>query len=287
MKTNCGIYKIIINDKIYIGSSINLKSRKYQHLSLLRNKKHSNNYLQNAFNKYGRDNFKWIVEENVNRIEDVEELKNILIEREQYYLDFYESYNPKKGYNIRTVADRNIGLQHSEDTKNKIKEKRKNQIITFTPEHREKIRKSLIGRESPMKGKKFTKQHRLKISESLTGKRLSEEHKKKISESNKGKKLSKETIIKMLESRKGYRHSLDVRNKISDSNRGKKHSERTKKKQSEVRRDKVKVINVTTGEIFNSIKEAANYYNIKSPIHISRVCRGLEKTCGGFIWKYV
>lgn len=46
-----------------------------------------------------------------------------------------------------------------------------------------------------------------------------------------------------------------------------------------------KVLNVETGEIFNSVKEAALKYNLK-PTHITRVCRGKRKHTGGFEWKY-
>lgn len=40
------------------------------------------------------------------------------------------------------------------------------------------------------------------------------------------------------------------------------------------------------GEIFNSIIEAAEKYNI-APTHISRVCRGKRNRSGGFHWEYV
>lgn len=48
---------------------------------------------------------------------------------------------------------------------------------------------------------------------------------------------------------------------------------------------KRKVVNLDTGEIFDSIKEASAKYNI-FPTHISRVCRGRRKSCGGFRWQY-
>lgn len=54
-----GIYMIYNkeNDKKYIGSSINMYERLHKHFSLLRNNKHENQYLQNAFNKSGVENF--------------------------------------------------------------------------------------------------------------------------------------------------------------------------------------------------------------------------------------
>lgn len=56
---NCGIYKITntINNKVYVGSSINLKGREYKHFWMLEKGFHDNNYLQNSFDKYGKENF--------------------------------------------------------------------------------------------------------------------------------------------------------------------------------------------------------------------------------------
>jgi hypothetical protein len=58
-----GIYGIIclINYKIYVGSSTDLYKRTCLHKRKLERNIHKNNYLQNAFNKYGKYNFKMIV----------------------------------------------------------------------------------------------------------------------------------------------------------------------------------------------------------------------------------
>lgn len=55
MLENCsGIYKITYNDKcLYVGQSINLKSRRGSHLRRLRKGNHYNIYLQRLYNKYG------------------------------------------------------------------------------------------------------------------------------------------------------------------------------------------------------------------------------------------
>ena len=59
----CGVYRItcIKDSQIYIGSSVNIKERWQQHLALLRGNRHSSKYLQNAYNKYGEDSFKFEV----------------------------------------------------------------------------------------------------------------------------------------------------------------------------------------------------------------------------------
>lgn len=60
-----GIYKIInvVNNKFYVGSAVDLKRRKTRHFSELRNKKHSNPKLQNAWVKYGEQAFVFVVVE--------------------------------------------------------------------------------------------------------------------------------------------------------------------------------------------------------------------------------
>lgn len=49
--------KNILNNKVYIGSSVNFNKRKNLHLHYLKNNKHHSNHLQKAWNKYGKENF--------------------------------------------------------------------------------------------------------------------------------------------------------------------------------------------------------------------------------------
>lgn len=112
MKSNSGIYKIINikNGKFYIGSAVNFEKRKRNHFNLLKRNVHDNIHLQRAYNKYGSEYFIFEI------IECVED-KNILIEREQYWIDFY---GIKNIYNICSVAGNTFGRRHSEKTKKKI-----------------------------------------------------------------------------------------------------------------------------------------------------------------------
>lgn len=100
-----GIYKIVnkINNKCYIGSSVDIRRRKRYHFSQLRCNKHHSILLQSSFNKNGEKNF----------ILEIIELCDIsvLLEREQFYLDKYKSYDPKNGYNISNKADRRSGIE--------------------------------------------------------------------------------------------------------------------------------------------------------------------------------
>jgi group I intron endonuclease len=112
-----GIYRIInkLDGKVYIGSAVNLKCRKNEHYRRLVNNKHHSNHLQNAWNKYGKDNFNFEVIEYVDIIEN-------LIQREQYWMDFYISYDDKYGYNMRPKAESPLGTTKimPEETKWKI-----------------------------------------------------------------------------------------------------------------------------------------------------------------------
>jgi hypothetical protein len=58
-----GIYKIVnkINGKYYIGSSINIHRRWREHKCGLLNNKHPNLHLQKSWNKYGCNNFDFII----------------------------------------------------------------------------------------------------------------------------------------------------------------------------------------------------------------------------------
>lgn len=82
------IYEIknITNNKKYIGVTKNLRKRKNTHFSLLRNNKHHNIHLQNAYNKYGIKNFVFsVISERIDSSEDAF-LKEIdLISKFGYY----------------------------------------------------------------------------------------------------------------------------------------------------------------------------------------------------------
>lgn len=114
---NKGIYKIInlVNNKIYIGSSNNIKKRFSHHKHSLINNKHYNKYLQNSFNKYTINNFKFEILEECSK-------ENLLI-REQYYLDLL-----KPEYNLLKVAGSNLGTKFTQEHKNKIGNSNKNKV---------------------------------------------------------------------------------------------------------------------------------------------------------------
>lgn len=91
-----GIYKITnkVNGKVYIGQSINIKERWHRHKT---DYNKIDNYLYRAFKKYGLDNFLFEI------IEECE--KEDLNNREIYWIKYYDSHNPQKGYNLTSGGD--------------------------------------------------------------------------------------------------------------------------------------------------------------------------------------
>lgn len=90
-----GIYKIVnkINNKVYIGQSINIDKRIKEHFwkSQCEKDVSYNSALHNAIRKYGKENFEWEIIEEC-EIEEIDE-------KEKYYIQFYNSLAPN-GYNI-------------------------------------------------------------------------------------------------------------------------------------------------------------------------------------------
>ena len=100
-----------INNKSYIGQSINIENRWTHHKSELNNNRHINDYLQNAWNKYGEDNFSFIV------IEECKESE--LNEKEIYYINKYNSMN--NGYNLCEGGNGIRGYRHTKEEIEKMR----------------------------------------------------------------------------------------------------------------------------------------------------------------------
>jgi len=170
-----GIYKItnLINNLVYIGSTVNLYRRKNEHLKELRANKHHNSHMQNSFNKYGEDIFEFTIQDIVFDLES-------LIEREQFWIDHYKSNDKTIGYNIREKAESNVYLVASEETRRRISNANKGQIVS--EETKKKLSIANIG-------KRYSR---------------SEETRLKLSNAHKGKVFSQDTINKMSIARKEY-----------------------------------------------------------------------------------
>lgn len=147
----CGIYCIenIITGKNYIGQSVDIKRRWATHLRELEKNKHSNQHLQNAFNKYGRENFDFKV---LLLCEQSE-----LTRYEQFFVD---SYTPELLYNMAIKCV---------------------DVPLFSLGRRIELSKNNSGENNPMYGKTHTKDARAKISKANTGRKMSDEFKENLS----------------------------------------------------------------------------------------------------------
>ena len=195
----------LINGKIYVGSSINLRDRRKQHFTMLRCKRHPNRYLQNTFNNHGEHNFEF-------KVFKLIENKKDLIEQEQCLMDKTKCTDRKYGYNIAPRAQSNLGERYTEETKRKMSKDRIGKFVS--EETKQKISKSKKGhkksketRERMSKAKKgiiFTEEHRKNLGKASLGRTLSESAKKKVSLANQGEKHNmvklNETQVKIIRS---------------------------------------------------------------------------------------
>lgn len=187
MDCNSGVYKITRRvdgkeDKVYVGSSTNIKRRWKTHFGTLKNGTHKNLHLQRSYDQYGDECFFYEI------IECVSPNKKDLMQAEQYWMDFYESYNIEKGYNVSPSAYTTLGFKYSQETKE-----------LFSKQRKGKKR----GEENPFYGKKHTKESLEKMREIKKGKTLSLETKEKMSKRRKGEgswhsKLTNDDVIEIV-----------------------------------------------------------------------------------------
>lgn len=128
-----GIYQFTNknNNKIYIGSSIDLGRRFRIHLN---NSKNSSMLIHRAFLSHGYSSFFLSILEYI----DISNLskkdaKNLILAREQHYLNTL-----KPEYNLLKIAGSLLGFKHSENTKNNMR-------VPKNLDHKFKIAESLKG----------------------------------------------------------------------------------------------------------------------------------------------
>jgi group I intron endonuclease len=165
--SQCGIYciKNTENNKRYVGFSVDIHRRFVTHKKLLKDNKHTNSHLQNAYNKYGKDCFEYFI------VQELPEDNEILCDFEVYWIVYFDSFIENNGYNL-TMGGEGICLKkHSDETKAKLS-------------------RAFKGRVSPAKGKTMSQDQKDKISNSNKGKRPSNEHRMSMSISKKSDKSS-------------------------------------------------------------------------------------------------
>ena len=212
-----GIYYIKnkINNKVYVGMSINLKKRFNRHLNLLKRNSHFNANLQEDFNIYGIDSFEFgILEEVDSRLAE---------DREEFYISYFKSknicYNIRlNNYMIATETINKIKINtkiamSKESVKNKLKK-------TLSDETKAKISKTL--KETYANNPQLSA--RLSVMSKNRKRRcLSEEEKEKLRGSNNGNSKTSEEDVLNIRIRKNNGEQkktvyMDYKDKISERN---------------------------------------------------------------------
>lgn len=224
MKEICGIYCItnIVNFKKYVGQSTSIQLRWRTHKSALRYGRYGSSHFQKAWNKYGEENFEFSI------LEECENDVETLTKKEDYWINFYDTRNPDKGYNSREAG---IHGKRSEESNEKIRIARTGTKASEESKERNRISNT---------GRKHSEETKKKISEANKGKPKSEETKEKLRIGRLGKKMSDETKKKISDKgrsadnpQRGRKHSQERIEKNRQSHIGQKPSEETKKKISE------------------------------------------------------
>lgn len=276
------IYAIInvIDWKLYIGSAVQARRRKQEHLSKLRNGKHCNIHLQRAFNKYGESAFKFVV---LNRVKDVNNLSHY----EQMWINRFDF--EKELYNFCPTAGNTTGRIVTEETRKKISKKNK--------------------------GRKASDETKKKLSEIRKGKKLSKESIIKVIE-KKNKKCGKYDrntgeLLEVFQSFKAAADSLKIKKAgdLINCAKGKLKSAHgfiwkyydkedlhlnkdyiSKPKTNGAKR--IAMINSTDNTIireFSSLTEAASFLNLSTNAisNISNSAKNHKKKAYGYRWKFI
>lgn len=195
----CGVYRIVnnVNDKLYIGSSIHVDRRFAEHIWALRRNKHGNIHLQRAWNAYGEESFEFEL------IELVEDSEDLLIQREQYWIDYYRAYDINIGYNISHYALGSGGYEVSEET-------------------REKLRRAAIGRTVSDATKEKLSRMRQGELNAFYGKHHTEETKMRLREKAKQRDPASFNISGFAKGRGTQCYTEDTYRKLSECRRGEK-----------------------------------------------------------------
>lgn len=169
-----GIYQIKnnISGGVYFGRSVDVHDRLIHHRNELRRNVHRNKRLQNAWNKYGENSFKFeLVWENS---------PQELYELEGFVLEFM--WGHERLYNHHKLSYGGF------EPGNKLG------CFSRSAKTKERLSKAFTGRQ-------FSDEHRAKISKTKTGLKASEETKKKMSDAKVGKPRPQSWHDKMAEYR--------------------------------------------------------------------------------------
>ena len=139
-----GIYMITcnVNNKSYIGQSIDINRRRCHHLAALRGNKHFNQHLQNAYNKYKEYNFSWTVLEYCS--------EDVLNDREMYWIAYYDTYN--NGFNANEGGSANRDFDRTDEFRERMSKIIKD-VWENSDERRQEFSQRMLGENNPMYGR--------------------------------------------------------------------------------------------------------------------------------------
>jgi group I intron endonuclease len=205
------IYKLtnIVNGKIYIGQD-SKNNTKYLGSGV---------YLANAQKKHGKENF---TKEVIEHCKDIDELN----QRERYWIAFYNSTDPKVGYNLSPGGNSTLGWHMTDEQKAAMSKRQRGKKLS--PATIAKLK--LTGRG---KGKKVSQDQREKLKITSSGKLHAEESKRKMREARKLQILkpdTKETRERKSKSHIGLRPTEESLEKMRKARLGTRATEDTKSK---------------------------------------------------------
>lgn len=175
----CGIYKIVclVSGKEYYGSTIDWRTRKYNHLRNLRRGTHINPHLQNSFTKHGEAAFRFMFIKSI-KVEQ-------LLDAEQECFDSLEC-----AFNVsRNATSPRLGMTNSAEMRRKSSASLTGHVVTA--ETRQKLREANIGK-SP------SAETRRKLGKARIGYRLSDDAKRRIGVASTGRNIGEKSGVSKL-----------------------------------------------------------------------------------------
>ena len=277
------IYKVtnIDNGKVYIGQTVQSIDRRWkQHIndSFNENKRDFQNYFHNAIRKYGVKSF------SIEKIEECNDDK--LNDREIYWIDFYQSCNKNIGYNMTFGGGG--AVKYTDDYILKLWDKG----YSIGEMHEiSNIDRGWISRRLKSAG----------VSQTDINKRRYDKTVNKTSNIVYHYDIDGNYLASYFSLNEAYRqtniaHIENCCNHIQRQAGGFRWSyekvDKLPPMKERVTSNKARQIgrydasNLNLLEVYSSASEAGRVNNLNKS-NILRACKGRQKTCGGYIWKYI
>jgi group I intron endonuclease len=135
----CGVYLIhnILNNKVYVGKSVDIIRRWREHISTAYSPNAPKYPLQRAIVKYGKDNFVFAILQTFDN-------EIMALEAEKYWTQYYRSTDGRYGYNLTNGGIGSLsGYHHTTESKEKMRISQTGKIRTH--QHRINIGLGRLG----------------------------------------------------------------------------------------------------------------------------------------------